>query len=380
MVQFATFLVSLCMLLHGIRKVEGSDDDGGLVSGFCACFMRRRSNWVTGHEARVCFRAFDHGFAKKGKNETCNPAVDAELCKRQRMRNLALKYCTDLEEMDKFVGRYTPNGVLRTGVTKTNKVKLIKKYEMFFQYHPLLLKECASYDFDKWRILKIMSTLSIGDIKSSYPNTQELPDAYAITKAFMLGKQLQTEVNRVCDEDATSDFCLEMRAMGRIMPKLEDLLTNTHNFGRTLQNEALNAFKLNFVPFVFKYPQWTDIQPSRADQQGLFDEFTEKIVTFMVNRDFGSVLRIMRFLPSFGDMTDCKTYENGDYCLFKSTTDQVSKLRYNQKVDNHDVYHLYHMQRCVALFSPNLYSAFVAQWISSIQTRTHTTTNQMSAS
>ena len=313
------FLVHICMLLCAIvNVVEALTED---EQRFCNCFENRASNWVTGKDASVCF---GDSFLKKGENETCNAEVDPAACKAQRLHNLGLAYVTDLKSIDKYVG---VNGdETPTGYLLNNLQSMFDKYHGFIKYHPIVLEKCESSVWNKRDILEALSTFR--NFQSDYSRVRgRLPDAVAITKAFYLGKQLQREVDKVCDEDPSNEFCVEMRQMNRIISKMEDLLENAHSLPPDVRTEVTEAYSLNFVPFILKDSEYKRIQPSNAEtRKELYEKFTEKLVAYTVNKDLERLKRVMRFLPGYDDMRDCSTYADGDYCIFRSATDQVKMI------------------------------------------------------
>ena len=307
-------LAHTCLLWAAI-EVTATED---AKDTFCVCFEARRSNWITGDEAAMCF---GREFVAQGKNETCNPKIDPEECKAQRLKNLALVYVTDLKQFNKYFG-ISDTGVPGRGVMRNNFNKMVARYDRFFKYHPVVMEACGSHDVHKYQNLELLSNPR--DVGHQHTPDRDLPDAVAMVESYSLADKFHAELDRVCDESPVSDFCVEMRQFSRIISKLGDLLKNANSFSPEIKEEAIKAYKLNFVPFILKYPRWTRIQPSDAGERTkLYEEFTEKLVTYSVNKDFKRLEIVMRFLPGYEDMRDCSTYQNGDYCLFKIGTDQV---------------------------------------------------------
>ena len=316
MTQMMQFLAHICMLFCAIVTiVEARTKD---EQHFCNCFENRRSNWVTGKEAGVCF---GDSFLKKGENETCNAEVDPAACKEQRLHNLALAYVTDLRSIDEYVGVIEDK--VPEGDKLNNLQSMFEKYHGFIKYHPIVMQTCESSIWNKRDILEALSTFT--NFRSEYSRVRgRLPNAVTITKAFYLGKQLQREVDKVCDEDPSEEFCVEMRQMNRIIGKMEDLLENAHSFPPDVRTEVTEAYSLNFVPFILKDPSYKRIQPSNEEtRERLYEKFTDKLVSYTVNKDLERLQRLMKFLPGYDDMRDCSTYADGDYCIFRSATDQV---------------------------------------------------------
>ena len=327
MANILVILVSLCVVWNGVCVTAESEREA--TQRFCVCFESAKSNWKIGTEAGLCF---GRGFLEKGKNTTCDPEIDEDLCKDQRLQNLALSYVTDLKTIDKYLGVSVSNIPDEGTVLDTNLKTMIRMYNRFFKYHPAAKAACKAFHWDKYEILTELSTFN--DFKPEYPLNQALPNTVAMVKVLSLGYNLQKEVDRVCDEAPTSDYCVEMRQINRIIGKMRDLLENILSFSEGNKEEAMNAFKLNFVPFILKYPDWKRIQPSdEAERRRLYELFTNNLVTYTVNKDFKKLVFVMRFLPGYADMRDCNGYENGDYCIFKSSTDQVCSL--NNYPTNH---------------------------------------------
>ena len=316
MAHILILLVHICVVWNGINVMAKS----AVANKFCICFESRRSNWIIGVEAGLCF---GRDILEKGKNETCDPTIDEGLCKDQRLQNLAVIYVTDLNAIGKYLGIGTKN-IPDPGTTMRQHLDvMIQMYNRFFKYHPAAMEACESFDWDKYEMLVALSTFS--NFKPEYPLNHELPEVVAMSKVLSLGYGLQKELERVCDEAPTSDYCVEMRQMNRIIAKMDDLLENVLSFSPESKEEAINAYKLNFVPFILRYPTWNRIQPSSDEERKrLYQQFTNNLVTYTVNKDFKKLTFVMRFLPGYADMRDCKQYKHDQhYCIFKSSTDQV---------------------------------------------------------
>ena len=140
----------------------------------------------------------------------------------------------------------------------------------------------------------------------------------------------QLEVDRICNEDSSKEFCKIGQVSEQIFKKASTFVSVTSGLEKASDSytRCLSAFQLNFFLIKRNYPNLVEglTRWSTSDEAGIIKRLLEFIVQSIKNAGSTDLVRVITVLPGTDEIKDCDALPYRTWCHFKVAVDQTKQL------------------------------------------------------
>ena len=305
---------------------------------YCNClegaFTNLIGNWPNGKTPKQCF---DLVLGKRRK------PTKAQVKGCEDKKNDILQYSSCLNVMLYHMGELYLEDIERFGSISGKSFQVVRRmamswewYSIFFKGQPFFRNVCPNAHASQFpRFIKMISEFNFLDKSEDSDHVLSLNRARITVESYEKPNLLAL-VEEVCSQKPDDNYCLKMRAMGRILKRVKKLIGKVME--KSIEDphvmELHNATMLNFVPMILlNEREYSMVEPKDSDRRNrLFNKFINKVFDLTYERKFEELDELMTFLPYVDDIRGCEQFGSNTWCLFRRVLDQINQyLKYTKR-------------------------------------------------